>query len=75
MALTDWKVNKILDDANNLWYDYFDTKRYSVDITIQYHSIYKKYVVYIYGGKIPIERKFKTKSAALQFAKQYMRTH
>ena len=71
MALTDW--NQI--EVSNEWIDFHNLKRYSTEITIQYHHFDKKYIVYIYGGKIPKQKSFKLKSQAINYAKSYMKTH
>jgi hypothetical protein len=85
MALKDWKKDKDVAYAWNKFYTKYKYNRLQLWIYENNNSVLSNYRGIIevqfldytskYHSNIRVLRRFKTKSAALKFAKQYMRTH
>ncbi len=75
MALKDWKKIVIADDNSSLWIDFHNERRGVTPMALQSTNNREEFSLYIYGGRIPIERKFKSEKSALASAEKYMRTH
>ena len=74
MATKDWKEQKFDTSGNHTIYkDYHKTRAAGIDV----NRIPAGYSIFIFDNKLkkPIDRKFKTKTKALAYAKAYMRKH
>ena len=76
MALKDWKkVRNISSKSRTVYVKEFQSLQLEILSPSHFHTdtVYK---VYVYDKMMRIVQNFfKTKSAALKFAKSYMRTH